>query len=348
MSKDIYQILESLDAAQKSVKQLPALFKPKDTSPQIAGAYPGKNATLGYLVGEGDEQGWGSETGDSGADETPDGVSPDTQSFLDEEQESNPMAQAVTRRIVNQHPEWITRYGVEALMQAIDDVTEGEDDWEEIGSSDVSAYVHRVKDYLDDRMGSREEMDDRKPFAEGQDNTIYQVSRAMLDNNPGKSYLKASEDDILRDAARELSRMGMSDIRVRSIMRDPDFAGELIDTLRGPITESATTEDVISTVKKKLGDYLSDLTKEIKKDPDLKDKLEKDIDQIGPAVKTIKTDDGHEIKIHGNEDDGFRITIKNREAKTRFSDLDEAVMACEMYCSRRRGADMKKDYLEER
>jgi hypothetical protein len=275
--KNIYQILESLDAAQKGVKQLPALFKPAKTSPQLSGPYPGRNATLGYLVGEGDEQGWGSETGDSGADETPDGVSPDTQSFLDEEQQPNPMTQAVTRRIVNQHPEWITKYGVEFLMQAIDDVTEGEDDWEEIGSSDVSAYVHRVKDYLDDRMGSREEMDDRRPFA-----------------------------------------------------------------------ESATTEDVISTVKKKLGDYLSDLTKEIKSDPDLKDKLEKDIDQIGPAVKTIRTDDGHEIKIHGNEDDGFRITIRNREAKTRFNNLDEAVMACEMYCARRRGAEMKKDYLEEK
>ena len=273
MSNDIYRILESLDAAQKSVKQLPALFKPKDTSPQISGEYPGKNATQGYLVGEdGDAQGWGSEQ------ETPDGVSPDTQSFLDENEQDNPMRQAVTRRIVNQHPEWITRYGVEALMQAIDDVTEGEDDWEEIGSSDVSAFVHYVKDRLDDHMGSREEMDDRKPFAES----------------------------------------------------------------------AATTEDVISTVKKKLGDYLSDLSKEIKQDPDLKDKLEKDIDQIGPAVKTLKTDDGHEIRIHGNEDDGFRITIKNKEAKTRFKDLDEAVMACEMYCARRRGADMKKDYLEER
>jgi hypothetical protein len=275
--KNIYQILESLDAAQKGVKQLPALFKPAKTSPQLSGPYPGKNATLGYLVGEGDEQGWGSETGDSGADETPDGVSPDTQSFLDEEQQPNPMTQAVTRRIVNQHPEWITKYGVEFLMQAIDDVTEGEDDWEEIGSSDVSAYVHRVKDLLDDRMGSREEMDDRRPFA-----------------------------------------------------------------------ESATTEDVISTVKKKLGDYLSDLTKEIKSDPDLKDKLERDIDQIGPAVKTIRTDDGHEIKIHGNEDDGFRITIRDKQAKTKFSNLDEAVMACEMYCARRRGAEMEKDYLEER
>ena len=73
----------------------------------------------------------------------------------------------------------------------------------------------------------------------GQDNTIYQVSRAMLDNNPGRSYLRASDDDILRDAARELSRMGMSDIKVRAIMRDPDFAGELIDVLRGPLVREA-------------------------------------------------------------------------------------------------------------
>ena len=239
---DIYRILENLDAAQKSVKQLPALFKPAQTSPQLSGPYPGKNATLGYLVGEGE--------GD----------------------DVNAMAQAVTRRIVNQHPEWLMKYGPKAVMQAIDDVTEGDMEWEEIGSSDVSAYVHYVEDYLRDHYGSREEMSEAK--------------------------------------------------------------------------ESAT-EDVISTVKKKLGDYLSDLSKEIKKDPDLKDKIPTDIDQI-KAVKTIKTDDGHEIKIHGNEDDGFRISIKNQDLKTAFKNLDEATMACEMYCARRRGQTANADYIEEK
>ena len=90
---DIYRILENLDSAQRSVKQLPALFKPPQTSPQLAGPYPGQNATLGYLVGEGEEN-------------------------------ANPMAQAVTRRIVNQHPEWLMKYGPREVMQAIDDVTE--------------------------------------------------------------------------------------------------------------------------------------------------------------------------------------------------------------------------------
>jgi len=246
MSHDIYTILENLDAAQKSVKQLPALFRPADTSPQLSGPYPGKNATRGYLVGEGEE-------------------------------DVNPMARAVTRRIVNQHPEWIMRYGVEALMQAVDDVTEGEGNFEEIGSSDVSAYVQYVKDALDDRMGDRSEMADRRPFAEAKD---------------------------------------------------------------------TATEDVLDTMKRRLGDYLQDVAKAIKQDPDLKDKIPQHIDQI-KSVKTLKTDDGHEIKITGNEDDGFRVSIRNKQSKTRFPNLDEATMAVEMFCARRRSAAESADYIEE-
>jgi hypothetical protein len=245
MSNDIYTILENLDAAQRGVKQLPALFKPANTSPQLSGSYPGRNATLGYLVGEGEEN-------------------------------TNPMAQAVTRRIVNQHPEWIMRYGVEFLMQVIDDVTEGED-WEEIGSSDVSAYVNMVGDQLRDRGGDRPEMQDRRPFAEAQE---------------------------------------------------------------------TATEDVLDTMKRRLGDYLQDVAKAIKQDPDLKDKIPKDIDQI-KSVKTLKTDDGHEIKITGNEDDGFRVSIKNKQSNTKFANLDEATMAVEMFCARRRSAAESADYIEE-
>ena len=245
MSHDIYTILENLDAAQRGVKQLPALFKPVNTSPQLSGPYPGKNATQGYLVGEGEE-------------------------------DTNPMARAVIRRIVNQHPEWIMRYGVEFLMQVIDDVTEGED-WEEIGSSDVSAYVNMVHDQLRDRGGDRDEMQDRRPFAEAQE---------------------------------------------------------------------TATEDVLSTMKKKLGDYLQDVATAIRKDPDLKDRIPQDIDQI-KAVKTMTTDDGHEIKITGNEDDGFRVSIKNKQSKTRFPNLDEAAMAVEMFCAHRRSAAESADYIEE-
>jgi hypothetical protein len=303
--KDIYQILEGLDSAQRSVKQLPALFRPRNTSPQLAGEYPGQNATLGYMVGE-DENADNSfntvrnkkeyldkrETllkiiTNLGSDSESKAVVKDRVARLDqaarqagiitETEIHNPMAQAVIRRIANAHPELLMTYGPEAVMQAVDDVTEGEDDWEEIGTSDVSAYVNYVKDHLRDHHGSKEEMGDRKPFAEAQE---------------------------------------------------------------------TATEDVLSTMKKKLGDYLQDVASAIKKDPDLVDKIPQDIDQIS-AIKTIRTDDGHEIKIHGNEDDGFRISIKNKDLKTQFKNLDEAVMACEMYCARRRNAAESADYIEE-
>ena len=115
------------------------------------------------------------------------------------------------------------------------------------------------------------------------------------------------------------------------------------------VKEDVTKEDVISKLKAKLGDYLGDLSKEIKSDPDLIDKLAAKApgDQMGPPVKTVTTDDGHQIQIHGNEDDGFRISIKNKPAATRFKNLDEAVMACEMYCARRRVQAESADYVEE-
>jgi len=100
-------------------------------------------------------------------------------------------------------------------------------------------------------------------------------------------------------------------------------------------------------MKKKLGDYLQNAVSAIKTDPTLKDKLSNNTDLV-KAVKTIRTDDGHEIKINGNEDDGFRISIRNREMATPFKTLDEAVMASEMYCARRRTQAMEADYIEEK
>jgi hypothetical protein len=124
---------------------------------------------------------------------------------------------------------------------------------------------------------------------------------------------------------------------------------DLDETSQEMVKEAVTKEDIISKLKARLGDYLSDISKEIKKDPDLIDKLAARApgDQMGPPVKTVTTDDGHQISIHGNEDDGFRISIKNKQTPSKFANLDEAVMACEMYCARRRTQALNADYVEE-
>ena len=115
------------------------------------------------------------------------------------------------------------------------------------------------------------------------------------------------------------------------------------------VKEAVTKEDIITKLKAKLGDYLSDIGQEIRKDPDLINKLAAKPagNQMGPPVKTVTTDDGHKIQIHGNEADGFRISIKNRQTPSQFKNLDEAVMACEMYCAHRRKQAVNADYVEE-
>ena len=226
MSNDIARILtkfdqlnEGLNQQQTAVKQMPALFKMKSQG-AVLGGDPNRPApSKGYYFGgEGEEptvnRGGYNRLRDRNdyldkrdilfRQLTP-GVDPQTRaaikdrlaqlekaaemSGLTEATEDNPMRDAVLGRIRRGRLDLIEKYGLDHVLSAVDDVTDGDDDWYEIGSSDVSAYVKRVEDLLRDHYGSRD-----------------------------------------------------------------------------AVVESATTEDVISTVKKKLGDYLSDLSKEIKSD----------------------------------------------------------------------------------
>jgi hypothetical protein len=122
-----------------------------------------------------------------------------------------------------------------------------------------------------------------------------------------------------------------------------------VDQKSEPVKESAdhTYEDILSKLKTRLGDYLGDVAQAVK-DTDLSDKPTPTSDTVD-AVKTVMTDDGHEIRIHGNEDDGFRITIKNKDSKSKFASLKEAEMAAEMYRRRRqRSSRTPRDYESEK
>jgi hypothetical protein len=115
------------------------------------------------------------------------------------------------------------------------------------------------------------------------------------------------------------------------------------------IDEAIAQEDVLDKEKRHLGDYLQSVADAVKHDAALssKDTPTHSGDTIGSAVKTVTTDDGHDLKIHGNEDDGFRISIKGRPSRVKFKSLDEAGMACEMYRSHRRHKLESADYIEE-
>jgi hypothetical protein len=71
---------------------------------------------------------------------------PDNQ--VDEGQEDSPVASAITRRILLQRSDLLSKYGPEKVMAAIDDVADFVGDTDEIGSSDVSGWIKQVEQSL--------------------------------------------------------------------------------------------------------------------------------------------------------------------------------------------------------
>jgi len=90
-----------------------------------------------------------------------------------------------------------------------------------------------------------------------------------------------------------------------------------------------TKEDSIGK-KKSIVDYLGDIEKA------------RNEEMLSEPVKTFKTDDGKLLKIHGSEDDGYRVKVNNKESKTSFGKLADAVLTCETYLQRSR------DYAREK
>ena len=115
-------------------------------------------------------------------------------------------------------------------------------------------------------------------------------------------------------------------------------------------------EDLLSNVRRTLDDYLQDIEQKLSKQKDRElinkagEEIQKDpLDSLMP-VKSINTEDGHEIRIHGNENDGFIIKIKNRPLRARFRSLDEAETMCELMMGARRNRQQEaiaQDYVEE-
>jgi len=66
--------------------------------------------------------------------------------------DDSPVAGAITRRIMLQRADLLSKYGPEKVLNAIDEVADFVGDAEEIGSSDVSGWVRQVEQTLD-RMG---------------------------------------------------------------------------------------------------------------------------------------------------------------------------------------------------
>jgi hypothetical protein len=132
------------------------------------------------------------------------------------------------------------------------------------------------------------------------------------------------------------------------------FVGDSREDDREPVEEERTTEDMLGAVRRGIDHYLRDLEQNLDPDRGLvdkaKDAIRRDpLDKLLP-VKTVRTHDGHAIKIVGNERDGFQVRIREQPVRAQFHSLAEAELACEMYCSRRKRSErerLSQDYVDE-
>jgi len=136
------------------------------------------------------------------------------------------------------------------------------------------------------------------------------------------------------------------------------------------VNEADVSEDLLDKARR-LGDYLDSVEQEIRsrelqqRQPDTREVQKKSTDtgnlkapkakavETAP-VKTITLENGRVCEIHGDEGQGFGIRHSGRDLKSRFEQLEHAVIACEMFNARLRAgaasaaAPVDTDYIEER
>ena len=84
---------------------------------------------------------------------------------VSEDAENNPVVNAITRRIMLQRTDLLSKYGPEKIGTAVDEVADFVGDVEEIGSSDVSGWVRHVEQMLGNRESdvTEQQVDELSP-----------------------------------------------------------------------------------------------------------------------------------------------------------------------------------------
>ena len=188
-------------------------------------------------------------------------------------------------------------------LQSILDDDENLPEWVQNKITKALDYLDTSRDYMKGEL-------DEAPLAGTQDIKDYQQT-----GTPGQPNNVPDQKGA--------GNLGSTD----GVSKDTDME------LSGPINKANKAkqmpEDSINK-KKSIMDYLGDMEK---KHAD---------DMLNTPVKSFTTGNGKEIKIHGNEDDGYRIKVDGKESKSSFGKLDDAVIACETFVQR------SIDYASER
>lgn len=183
------------------------------------------------------------------------GILTESIDVMEDSDSADAVYNAVTGRIMRQHPEVLAKFGPEAVMAAVDDLAHDMRDLDEIGSSDVSIWTKQVIEDLEAGMykhlheggygrGGYTEVDDFKRKL-SKSNDPFEMIYDAISGNYGEEIRDAFQemyDDIVIDSQGRLHP-------------DDDFE-EIINTIvdqyvdDGEVYESDEHLDELAAIKK--------------------------------------------------------------------------------------------------
>lgn len=146
---------------------------------------------------------------------------------LNEQDDENPVSNAVFRRIVNSHPELFQEFTYKEISDACDDLGYEVGDVEEIGSSDVSIWTTQV---IDDLQSRNKELSEIKKLALGHEEVDEGLGKALL----GGAALIAAITGINKYQADQMMKtepqlITLSQMRQEAEQRGDEAAVEKLD-----------------------------------------------------------------------------------------------------------------------
>jgi hypothetical protein len=219
-TSDMAETIALEEWASEIIGEAPELSKAKPSRKDVAKKMHGilsKSVNKSNMARVKTQQAVGSRVADIGAGGKEYNVKTDAawdakEKGLEEDSFDNPVASAITRRILMQRADLLSKYGPQKVTAAIDDVADFVGDTEEIGSSDVSGWVKQVEQSLAGMgEGVAEDLDPEQKSA-GQFSTKDKFAK------PG-SLVGANESKInegVLDSIRNKMQSGSMLDRVRS------------------------------------------------------------------------------------------------------------------------------------
>lgn len=320
----IYKFLETIDSTQRVANQLPGELKLDTMSPVLGGDYGSKHPADGYLVGESEDTDQHEPLEEATDLYDQDGI----------QLTRYAMGKGRTGLQVNygnryiQVPAEDVEKLASALQSASTKMTVREGPYDEF---DVDSFIDNYRDEEDEDWS---DVDLRTMKRRGTDPADVDDSDELDEYN---------KDAVDKEIKKNPKIKGKEAKAIHALLKGRSAN-------KDKVKEAAVPEDIISTIKqveKSFGDYLKSVKDVVNKDKDLQNKDANALKSaFGPTVKTIKSGDD-EFKIHGNEDEGFKITIKGKPHSAKFKTLDEAQTCVEMYCNKRMQEQTNSDYVEE-